>query len=409
MGYQENFIGALEGAVEITLLNKNVSPATGFLAKDPRLLLPRYTGDEERENAFRIYDAFAYGLEKLIRESRVAENVRRFPVPTWPVDDLSWRTQNRLKLILSMGLHAYLRELCPYANQDELMRDTREKPVLAQLAVPLWNLKNTLGAELPMSYFYYAGCNYYILDTKRPISLENIDVIHTFTGSGDEKWFMKIHQVIDFTIAPAIPELAVAAALSGFKNFWEDPVFVERITRAMENSLGPVSAITGILARMDEQCDPHTYFSQVRGFYGIPLNLLFEGIEELRGKPLTLFGETGGQDPSIHFLKKALSFDISQDSYFPKMQLYMPKCFRDVLQLNSQLRDFAVWHAEHGDERPKILYNGLIKGLDDFETEHLEREVRRYIRDFGDSHGTGKPPTLWLEKIREHTRSHYIV
>ena len=55
-----------------------------------------------------------------------------------------------------------------------------------------------------MSYASYCLDNWYLLDSKQPISLDNVALINNFLGGVDEDWFVTIHVCIEDAAAPAV-------------------------------------------------------------------------------------------------------------------------------------------------------------------------------------------------------------
>jgi len=405
---------------EVTLLMKkhDVSLETGFLAERPLRWLPKDSGSVERTNDFMRLDAMAYALEQTISERKVAESVKRLAVPRWSFEDLPRPVASRLMLIYAMYTHAYFREVYLYGNVSELMQDLDPKILPAQLAVPLWRASRRIGMEPTMSYGLYALWNYYRKDPRKPVSLDNIELIHSFTGTPDERWFVWIHQVVEVAFAPAIPELLTACLLSRVRdpdgsmtslpNLGEE-VIVEEMIRRLDKATKAARDAVVALKRMREHCDYGTYFNQVRLFFTFPNSVVFDGVEELGGKPQQQLGETGGQTPFMHFQLAAAGIDHDDDPYFPRMRQYMSRPFRELVELvkkTSNIRSFVLERR-----RNKALvqsYNSLIQAIPlDWRIAHMSL-VDDFIGQFGEGHGTGKPPLEWLSALHKKAKSYLI-
>lgn len=405
---------------EVTLLMKkhDVSFETGFLAERPLRWLPEDSDNVERTDDFMRLDAMAYSIEQTISERRVAESVKRLTVPRWSFEDLPRPVASRLMLIYAMYTHAYFREVCLYGNVSELVQDQSPKILPAQLAVPLWRASRRIGIEPTMSYGLYALWNYYRKDPRKPMSLDNIELIHSFTETLDERWFVWIHQAVEVAFTPAIPELLTACLLSrvhdpdgsipSLPNLGEE-VIVGEMIRCLDNAASAARNAVAVLKRMREHCNYGTYFNQVRLFFAFPNSVVFDGVEELGGEPQQKLGETGGQTPFMHFQLAATGIDHDDDPYFPRMRQYMSKPFRELVELvkdTSKVRSFVMERR-----RNKALvqsYNSLIQAIPlDWRIAHMSL-VDNFIGQFGEGHGTGKPPLEWLSALHKKAKSHLI-
>ena len=395
-----------------------VSFETGFLAERPLRWLPKDTGQVPQTTDFERLDAMAYSLERTIGERQVADCVKRLDVPCWSFEDLPWPVVHRLALIYAMVTHAYFREVYPYRNVSELMQDQSPKILPAQLAVPLWRASRRIGMEPTMSYGLYALWNYYRKDPGQPVSPTNLELIHSFTGTLDERWFVWIHQAVETAFAPAIPALLGACLLSRACHSdgsipsarrLEDNVIVEEMIRCLENAALAARDAVAVLKRMREHCNYGTYFNRVRLFFTFPNSVVFEGVEELRGEPQQRLGETGGQTPFMHFQLAATGIDHDDDPYFPRMRGYLARPFRDLIELvkqTSQIRTCVLERRHNG--RLVQAYNALIQAVPlDWRLVHM-RLVEDFIGQFGESHGTGKPPLEWLSALYNKATSYLV-
>ena len=84
------------------------------------------------------------------------------------------------------------------------------------IAVPLDRLAKKLG-RVPM--FDYAACvlnNWKLIDQTKPLTLENLSVIWSFTKTVAEKWFYLIHIVIENHGAEAMKAVKILAENAAF-------------------------------------------------------------------------------------------------------------------------------------------------------------------------------------------------
>jgi indoleamine 2,3-dioxygenase len=418
LGPMKNDLREFQQRVRLLMEKHDVSFETGFLAERPLRWLPKDAADATQVNDFMRLDAMAYALEQAISERKVAESIQRLNVPRWSFEDLPWPAVYRLMLIYAMTTHAYFRETYPYRNVSELIQDQSRKILPAQLAVPLWRASRRIGMEPTMSYSLYALWNYYRPDPGKPVSLENIELLHSFTGTLDERWFVWIHQVVETAYAPAIPELLRACLLSRIR----DPdgsipslanpgekLIVEEMIRCLNNATKAARDAVSALTRMREHCDYGTYFNRVRLFFTFPNSVVFEGVEELGDTPQQKLGETGGQTPFMHFQLAAAGIDHDDDAYFPRMRGYMATPFQDLIEFvkqTSKIRSFVLEHRHN--EQLVQAYNALIQAVPiNWRIVHM-RLVDDYIGRFGEEHGTGKPPLDWLSGLYKKAKSYLI-
>lgn len=408
----------IENEVRLLMKKHDVSFETGFLAERPLRWLPEDSDNAPRTNDFMRLDAMAYSLEQTIGERKVAESVKRLTVPRWSFEDLPQPVASRLMLIYAMYTHAYFREVCLYGNVSALVQDLSPKILPAQLAVPLWHTSRRIGMEPTMSYGLYGLWNYYRKDPQKPVGLDNIELIHSFTGTLDERWFVWIHQAVEVAFAPAIPELLTACLLSrvhdrngsmpSLPNLGEE-VIVEEMIRRLDNAAKAARNAVAVLRRMREHCNYGTYFNRVRLFFAFPNSVVFEGIEELEGEPQQKLGETGGQTPFMHFQLAAAGIDHDDDPYFPRMRQYMSQPFRELVEFVKSSSNIRLFVLERRRNTTLVQsYNALIQAIPlDWRIVHMSL-VDDFIAQFGEGHGTGKPPLQWLSELYKKAKSYLI-
>ena len=396
----------IDAEVRMLMDQYGVSYRTGFLAEDPLRVLPSFTDNTARDREFVLLDQSAYMLTLDIAHKNVVRSVEQMKVPAWCYDELSEPIQYRLMLVYAMRTHAYFHELLGYRNIGELMQDDRIKSLPPQLAVPLWELSKITGIAPSMSYCLYSLSNYFLKDPNKKIGLGNIDLIHSFTSTLDEKWFVWIHQVMECVFAPAIPALVKAYLLSMLP--FED-IPSEVMTRCLTQAARASAKTVDILEQMRNHCDYHTYFDRVRLFYGFPRSVVFEGVDELNGEKQEVLGETGGHTPLQHSRLMVLGMDHEDIPYFPQMRKHMPAKFRNLIELMacSRIREYVMWARDRNNVKPARPYNQLVWSVIAHRWEHLTL-VKDYITTYGETHGTGKPPLDWLEILYERTKQYLI-
>lgn len=385
------------------------SPTFGFLAAPPLVLglsaIPNFQSDYLEY--FHALQEATDNLPALIREKRVAETVNSLPhfFDYYFFRYLTTRQQYWLMHMLGILTHAYFNETLGYLTASEVQKDTSEKLLPAKLAKPLWFIAREVNTAPSFSYMLYSLYNYDIPDKTKELSLENIKLVHSFTGTRDEEWFVNIHQVIEKTVAPAIARLL---RLASFIEILELGKSAKDTVISETEDIAPTFEKTlAVFKRMREQCDPHTYFEGVRKFYIFPRNVVFEGVSVA---PMSFYGETGGQTPFMHMVLALLGMYPAHIPYFPEMRQYMSGHHRGMVEYTLQhwnIRSFVDLHSKR-NLRMISAYNSLVQFVVEWRAEHLSL-VRDYIKEYGDTHGTGSTPLPWLERLLEHAKSFLIL
>ena len=409
----QDILSVVEKETDFLMKKHKVSYSMGFLAEKPLLSIPRGSGDEEKWRYFLKVDELGYALKKLIKERRVSEAVNALPdLPQSVFYDISWEAAHRFMLVVAMATQAYFREIFPCKNVEELMSDTRVKFLPPQLAMPLWRLHKITGISPSMSYGLYSLWNWHKKETEKPLSLENIEMIHSFTGTLDERWFVWIHQIVEMVFHPAISaslKADILAKLYCARQINDEQVVINYMTKFLREAAVASVETVNVLERMREHCNPSTYFDEIRMFYSFPRKVVFEGVEdpEAYRKPLEIYGETGGQTPYQHFRIAALGIKHQKSEYFMRMRKHMSTPFRELVERmdNASIRDFVLGHKSNKALRRQ--YNIFVQSVLDWRAEHMAL-VEEYIKTHGESHGTGKPPLDWLKELYDETKSYLI-
>ena len=127
------------------------------------------------------------------------------------------------------------------------------------ISKPWVQLSNILGRPPILSYASYCLDNWYRLNVKKDISLENIGLLTNFLGGVDEDWFVTIHVCIEDAARDAIKAADLISRFND-KNTTKD--FLDNL-KLIISSLRKVNTI---FSRMPEKCDPYIYYHRVRPF-----------------------------------------------------------------------------------------------------------------------------------------------
>jgi hypothetical protein len=217
----------------------DISIERGFLpSHDPLIRLP---------TAFDAWESVAQRLPKLLVSDQLHRTIA--DLPPFPTEALNGtRERERAMVLLSYLGHAYV------------WGGPRPELVLrAVLAVPWYQIAESLGRPPVLSYSSYALHNFFRFKTSREIECGNLALIQNFLGGIDEEWFILIHVDIERKAAPAIAALHACLDASEAGEAEELEVLLAQV----ESS---VRSMHATLQRMPERCDPYIYYHRVRPY-----------------------------------------------------------------------------------------------------------------------------------------------
>ncbi|RAN32392.1 PrnB family protein [Hyphomonas pacifica] len=288
----------------------------------------------------------------------------------------------------------------------------------ACLAVPIWQLGQSLGQPPLLPYSSYTLENWGRFDTSGPINLSNIYTLQHFDGGLDEAWFILVHVAIEARAGELLEE---TTQLIQHLNEEDAP--------AIEASLTAMSAawddINAIFDRMPERCDPYIYFHRVRpwihGWKNNPAlgaGLVYEGVEETGGAAQAFRGQTGSQSSIVPVMDALFSVGHAADplrTFLDELHAYRPPSHRrfiEDIRAKSGLRQYL-----EGTRNTLLtkLYNDNVSQLARFRTRHLEYAAS-YINKQSKGGagndpdvGTGGTPFMkYLKKHRDEAEAHLL-
>jgi indoleamine 2,3-dioxygenase len=286
------------------------------------------------------------------------------------------------------------------------------------IAKPWVKLSKILGRPPILSYASYCLDNWYRLNKKEDISLENVGLHTNFLGGVDEDWFVTIHVCIENAAGDAIKAATKLAKLNEKHSVRDFSIHL----RAIINSLRKVNAI---FSRMPEKCDPYVYYHRVRPFiFGTKDNpdlkkgLIYQN--QFNNKPQFFRGETGAQSSIMPFLDGALGIYHTQDHlrhYLNEMRDYMPPKHRNAIERVENISNAKT--LIHESKKLINEYNKCLEEIRIFRAQHLEfaatyiHKQSQIKNPFGRGGstitGTGGTPFMkYLKKHRDETQKQKI-
>ena len=379
-----------------TLDDFDISEKTGFLPERPPLKsLPAY---------FSQWEETVGQLTKLLQNKQLRSAVHQLPVLEFSEETLQsveeWR---RALCVVSALFQGYMWQ------EGEAGLPSKMPSILA---VPFNNVSKKIGVPPVGTYCALTLYNWHLLDPEKPLTLENVHAMITYTGTEDESWFYMVAWLIELEAAPAIKAMweGVAAQAEG------DNV---RLTHNLAIIESTIAAMQRVLSRMFERCDPQVfyvelrpYFMGTRGLDALPNGMIYEGVDS---KPMQHYGLSGGQSSAVKAID--VYFGIPHegvDAQFQEaMKDYVPLKHREFLRYLSQQPSLRQYVAESGHKDLIKQFNATVEAFANYRSYHIKL-VARYIvnqreRSVNlsiDTKGTGGTDFMrFLKNVRDNTRA----
>ena len=345
-------------------------------------------------------------LPKLLLTNKVQKKIDNLNSSSFAVDVLIKNKRNKEVNLamshLSFIAHAYI------------WGGDKPRSILPEVIAKPWvQLSTYLGRPPILSYASYCLDNWYKIDPKEPVSLDNVALINNFLGGVDEDWFVTIHVCIEDAASDAI-DAAYKLSLLNQKNNVND------FSKQLKRIIASLKKVNHIFSLMPEKCDPYIYYHRVRPYiFGTKDNpdlkngLIYEN--QFDNEPQFFRGETGAQSSIIPFLDGALGIEHSNDNlrpYLNEMRDYMPPNHRKMID-NVEKRSKAKTYINKSKKLVKE-YNDCLEEIRRFRAQHLEyaasyiHKQSQIKNPFGTGgstiRGTGGTPFMkYLKKHRDET------
>jgi len=350
-------------------------------------------------------------LPKTLLTGRVRQNIDSLNKNALSVD-LVIKNNNIREIKLAMSHLSFIAHAYIWGAKNP------SKVLPEVIARPWVQLSNILGRPPILSYASYCLDNWYRINPKEKISLENVGLLNNFLGGVDEDWFVTIHVCIEDASRDAIQSANVISKLNEMNS-------IKDFSDNLKKIISSLRKVNSIFSRMPEKCDPYIYYHRVRPFiFGTKDNpdlkkgLIYEN--QYSNKPQYFRGETGAQSSIMPFLDGALGIYHTQDHlrhYLNEMREYMPPEHRKAIELVEKRSK-----AKHLISKSKQLtseYNKCLEEIRIFRAQHLEfaatyiHKQSQIKNPFGRGGstitGTGGTPFMkYLKKHRDETKKQKI-
>ena len=350
-------------------------------------------------------------LPKTLLTGRVRQNIDSLNKNALSVD-LVIKNNNIREIKLAMSHLSFIAHAYIWGAKNP------SKVLPEVIARPWVQLSNILGRPPILSYASYCLDNWYRINPKENISLENVGLLNNFLGGVDEDWFVTIHVCIEDAANDAIQSANAISKLNEINS-------IKDFSDNLKKIISSLRKVNSIFSRMPEKCDPYIYYHRVRPFiFGTKDNpdlkkgLIYEN--QYSNKPQYFRGETGAQSSIMPFLDGALGIYHTQDHlrhYLNEMREYMPPEHRKAIELVEKRSK-----AKHLISKSKQLtseYNKCLEEIRIFRAQHLEfaatyiHKQSQIKNPFGRGGstitGTGGTPFMkYLKKHRDETQKQKI-
>ena len=377
-----------------------------FLSKTP----PLRNYISKKKSLLNITE-IANELSKLLLTNNVQNKINKLKVTELSVDILL-KNKSEKEINLAMSHLSFIAHAFMWGGNKP------EKILPEVISKPWVKLSKYLGRPPILSYASYCLDNWYKVNQKEPISLDNVALINNFLGGVDEDWFVTIHVCIEDAAGDAIDAAYKLSRLNESNNVDDFNTNLKKILMSLKN-------VNNIFSKMPEKCDPYIYYHRVRPYiFGTKDNphlkkgLIYEN--QFNNKPQFYRGETGAQSSIIPFLDGALGIYHSNDNlrhYLNEMRDYMPPKHRKMIEdveKRSKAKDLI-------SQSKKLMnvYNNCLEEIRKFRAMHLEYAAT-YIHKQAQVHntfgtggstirGTGGTPFMkYLKKHRDETQKQKV-
>ena len=218
--------------------------------------------------------------------------------------------------------------------------------------------------------------NWKLKDSTQPISLENLDVVHVLTGLDDERWFYKIHILIEYVGRNFVNDILNSEEI--FKN-------KELTIDFFDKTMKMIDECSNILSSIKDKCKPDVFWNIIRIYLsGFEKEQWFPNGIQIENTKIFLKhkGGSGASSPLIQAID--LFFGVEHDTkHASEMVLDMRKymSFKHRSYLNNIIKNNCTLVEQMKNiEDPEIIekYNECLKKLIKFRTLHVV-VVHRYI------------------------------
>ncbi|KAF9062635.1 hypothetical protein BDP27DRAFT_1481825 [Rhodocollybia butyracea] len=343
----------------------DIDPTTGFLPPEP---LPRLSGRYKIwENAL----AEASGVLKLGDDVSEEALALRSEGESWRAHMRSIRFLDIQPLVdqqrLLQRAHVVLTWLVQYyVHSLPHVLSPGPKEIPESIAVPLVRISRILGISPVITFSDTVTWNWDLLHPEKPVTIDNMTIIHSFSGTDDERHFYQVQAAIELHGSQL---LGIITSYNGISITDDSASTIVKIARDLGSMAEIIEEMNDLIRSIRDGCDPYVFYWDMRPWYnGIDAKgpsdpgWIYEGVDPAAPELQYLSGPSGCSS-RVH----------------GRMRMYMLGKHREYLQhlekSTFSLRDFA--------QRVPTLrepYNDAVTALKKLRSAHM-RIATQYIID----------------------------
>jgi len=334
----------MQNEIKAFLNQFDVDPQRGFLpVNDPILSLPEF---------YSPWEATIAELSYWINAGVVRKELNKLPLLDTNQLERKEELERAMRVLGFLG-HAFI------------WGDSEPVNYLPEtIAIPWVNVAQKLGRPPILAHASLVLQNWRRIDTKGPIVVENLAILHHFHGGLDESWFYLLTVEIEQKGAIAVT-LAAEAVLEAAKK--EKEIVKEsliQLSTAIEN-------MTKCLRRMREHCDPYIFYTRVRPFIASFNAIDYRGTS---GNSIKSFsGGSAAQSSLFQYLDAALGVlheEKESKQFLRQMQDYMPPQHAAFIRKTAEISTLRAFCEK--EKELKEPYNNCLVQIEGFRKEHLK-------------------------------------
>ncbi|KIK53698.1 hypothetical protein GYMLUDRAFT_207248 [Collybiopsis luxurians FD-317 M1] len=394
-------------------LHFDIDPVTGFVPPEP---LPRLCREfkiwedvlEEAPDVLKLGDDIS---EEALALKAKGEAWRAHIRAISILDIVSLKAQPRIlqraHVVLAWLVQYYVHSLPP---------SVETKRVPASLAVPLVGVSRLLGIAPVITFSDTITWNWELIRPGDPVTIDNMAVVHNFTGREDERHFYQVQAAIELhgvQILQIIEEYTKTSHL--------DEPTISKIAGNLTRMTVIIEEINDLIQSIRTGCDPHVFYWEMRPWFNgndakgpSDPGWIYEGVDPDVPELKYLSGPSGGQSAVMHALD--LFLDISHDfeggcstnkpadrGFMNRMRLYMlgkHRAYLEQLQKSPRpIRELAKYIPALREP-----YNDAIAALKKLRSFHMRIAVMYITNMARASSLQPRNPEVGVDKNRQEVR-----
>ena len=210
---------------------------------------------------------------------------------------------------------------------------------------------------------------------------DNVQSLHTLTGTDDESWFYTISNAMEARAGPIIAK-SLEAIEAASQN--DSATVIDTLKYCRQS----IDDIGRLLERMDERCRPQVFYHEIRPFLAGSMNMEAAGLPngvfydegDGKGEWRKYRGGSNGQSSLLQFFDAILGVKHDRSAGFStEMRKYMPGPHARFLYDVEAIANIRQYVDSHQNNKALLTaYNAAVASLSGFRDKHIQL-VTRYI------------------------------